>query len=69
MQTQRAEGTCEVGDYEELESRSTNIFEVLFEEWGATGQRRVGSSQGWDGRALGARLRGLGFERLVLVKV
>lgn len=58
-----------MGDYEELESRSTNIFEMLFKERGATEQRRVGSSQGQDGRALGARLRGLGFERLALVKV
>lgn len=58
-----------MGDYGVLESCSTNIIEVLFEEWGPVEQRRVGSSQGQDGRALGARLRGLGFERLGLVKV
>ena len=52
-----------MGDCAVLESCSANIFEVLFEEWGAMEQRRVGSSQGQDRRALGARLRGLGFER------
>lgn len=58
-----------MGDYGVVESCSANIFEVLFEECRAMEQRRVGSSQGQDGRALGARLRGLGFERLALVKV
>ena len=52
-----------------LESCSTEIMEVLFEEWGPMEQRRVGSSQGQDGRALGARLGDLGLERLGLVKI
>lgn len=59
----KGRGNCKVGDCAVLESCSANIFEVLFEEWGAMEQRRVGSSQGQDRRALGARLRGLGFER------